>query len=275
MQAVEVSIEAPVLKVNNLKKNYYRPGSRKRQVIRAVKGVDFSVNVGTITGLIGTSGCGKTTILKMIFGIERPSDGEVWLGDGCLTSTTTKKRRSLLKRMGLVFQDPFNSLCPRYSVRQILIEPLLIHGIIKKGQEGEARVKEMLQRLELNPLKYIDRYPHQLSGGERQRIALGRAMMLEPVFLALDEPTSMVDATTKKGIIDLIKKLTRDTGAGVLLVTHDLAMAAHICDYVMVMKDGVIVERGQCAEVIQSPREEYTRKLLLAATDLEKYWESI
>ena len=129
----------------------------------------------------------------------------------------------------------------------------------------------MLGKLEL-PLKYYDRYPHQLSGGERQRVALGRALMLKPVFLALDEPTSMIDASTKRGIMNLVGNLAKEMNLAVLLVTHDLAMAAHICDYIGVMKAGQIVEEGNCTELIHNPKTNYTRQLLLAATDLKKFW---
>jgi len=236
-----------------------------------VTDVSFEINPGEVFGLIGSSGSGKTTTLKIIFAIERADKGQVFLENKELTGGTAWHRRRLLKKMGLVLQDPYNALCPRYRVNEILAEPLIIHGQASSAGQAESQVREMLARLEL-PLKYYDRFPHQLSGGERQRIALGRALMLKPVFLALDEPTSMLDASTKRGMVELVKGLAGEMDLAVLLVTHDLAMAAHICDYIGVMKDGKIIEEGNCIDITHNPKSDYTKQLLLAATDLESFW---
>lgn len=261
----------PVLKVINVEKQFFKPGTGNKEIIKAVAGVSFEVKPGQVFGLIGASGSGKTTTLKIIFTIEKADKGQVILENKELTKAAAWHRRRLLRKMGLVLQDPYNSLCPRYRVNEILAEPLIIHGQVSSASQAEDQVREMLGKLEL-PLKYFARYPHELSGGERQRIALGRALMLKPVFLALDEPTSMLDASTKRGIVDLVKGLAVEMNLGVLLVTHDLAMAAHICDYIGVMKEGRIIEEGNCIDIIHNPKSEYTKELLLAATDLESFW---
>ena len=261
---------ASIIKVINLKKQFFKPGTGKKEVIKAVDDVSFEIKLGQVFGLIGASGSGKTTILKIIFSIIKADKGQVFLENKALTRDTSWQQRKLLGKMGLVLQDPYNSLCPRYTVNEILTEPLIIHGQVSSVGQAENQVRKMLGSLEL-PLKYYNKYPHELSGGERQRVALGRALMLEPIFLALDEPTSMLDASTKRGMVCLIKNLADEMDLAVLLVTHDLAMAAYICDYIGVMKDGKIIEEGDCADIVNNPQSDYTKQLLLAATDLKKF----
>lgn len=263
-----------ILQVANLHKTFYKPGTGRKESIKAVRGIDFSVHSGQVLGLIGASGSGKTTTLKIIFGLETPDTGNVKLKDEELTASYGKKKRNLLKKMGLVFQDPYNSLCPRYRVWESLIEPLLIHKEVKNPAEARLQAEKILEKIELEPSIYARRYPHQLSGGERQRVALGRALILEPVFLALDEPTSMLDAAVKRGILDLITKTAQQMELGILLVTHDLAMASHVCDEIAVMQEGKLVESGGTNEVTNHPQNPYTKELLLAATDLEAFWEA-
>ena len=262
--------EVPTLKVVNIEKQFFKPGTGNKDIIKAVDGISFEIKTGQVFGLIGESGSGKTTTLKIIFSTVKADKGQVFLENKELTRNTAWQQRKLLGKMGLVLQDPYSSLCPRYKVSEILAEPLIIHGQILSAKQAKNQAGEMLDKLEL-PSKYYDRYPHQLSGGERQRIALGRALMLKPVFLALDEPTSMLDASTKRGIVDLIKGLAGEMGLAVMLITHDLAMAAYICDYIGVMKDGKIIEEGDCTDIIHHPKSEYTKELLLAATDLERF----
>ena len=261
---------ASILKIVNIEKQFFKPGTGKKEIIKAVDGISFEIKPGQVFGLIGASGSGKTTILKIIFTIVKADKGQVLLENKDLTKGAIWQQRKLLRKMGLVLQDPYNSLCPRYKVSEILAEPLIIHGQVSSTSQAETQVREMLESLEL-PLKYYDRYPHELSGGEKQRIALGRALMLKPVFLALDEPTSMLDASTKRGMVDLVKGLAGEMGLAVLLVTHDLAMAAHICDYIGVMKEGKIIEEGDWVDIIHNPKSYYTKQLLVAATDLERF----
>lgn len=263
-----------ILQVANLHKTFYKPGTGRKETIKAVQGIDFSVYSGQVMGLIGASGSGKTTTLKVIFGLENPDTGNVKLKEEELTAASGKKKRNLLKKMGLVFQDPYNSLCPRYKVWESLTEPLVIHREVKNTAEARSRAEKILEKIELDPSVYFNRYPHQLSGGERQRVALGRALILEPVFLALDEPTSMLDATTKRGILELINKTAQQMELGILLITHDLAMASHVCNEIAVMQEGKIVESGSTNIVTTRPQHPYTKKLLLAATDLEAFWEA-
>jgi len=261
----------PVLRVINIEKQFFKPGTGNKEIIKAVDDISFKIDPGQVFGLIGESGSGKTTTLKIIFSIIQADKGQILLGNKTLTGGTAWEQRKLLRKMGLVLQDPYNSLCPRYTVSEILAEPLVINGQISSTTQGKSQVHDMLNRLEI-PLKYYDRYPHELSGGERQRIALGRALMLKPALLALDEPASMLDASTKRGMIDLLKALIKEMDMAVLLVTHDLAMAAHICDYIGVMKGGKVVEEGNCLDISSNPKCDYTKQLLLAATDLKEFW---
>lgn len=263
-----------LVRVVNLSKYFVKPESRRKEVIRAVDGVSFSLFPAQIFGLIGASGSGKTTTIKMIFNLERPDQGEIWLGKENLVSATPQRKRILLGAMGLVLQDPYTSLCPRYKVWEALAEPLLIHGKIRRLLDGRAEGEEMLTKMELEPSLYAEKYPHQLSGGERQRVALGRALMLKPKVIVLDEPTSMLDATLKREMIELIRKMAVEMKLGVLLATHDLAMASNVCDLIAVMKEGKIIEMGAARRVIECPAHPYTQMLSLAATDLKKFWAS-
>ena len=259
-----------VLAVKNIKKQFK---NRDRKQIIAVDGVSFTISPGEIFGLIGASGSGKSTLIKLIFGIEKADIGEVFLNDVPFLEACSRSKNKLRKKMGLVLQDPYNSLCPRFTVKDILAEPLIMHKKMSNKHEALVAIKKMLKQVELDTVVYLDRFPHQLSGGERQRVALARALMLEPEFLALDEPTSMLDEKTKVEIVALIKKMVKTMNLGVLLVTHDLGMAATTCHTIAVMKHGKIIEIGGKDKIVHRPEHIYTKKLFLASTDLKKYWE--
>ncbi|MCC5910610.1 MAG: ABC transporter ATP-binding protein [Clostridiaceae bacterium] len=263
-------MDETVIKIENLYKTFHK--NKIGQEVHAVDGVELQIKEGDVYGLIGASGSGKTTILKLMFNLEKPDSGKIFFKGQEMISSSWKERRKMQQRMGLVLQDPYNSLCPSMTVKEILAEPLMMQNKIKNSKEALDKIIDILHRIELDPEKYIDRYPHQLSGGERQRIALGRALMIEPYFLALDEPTSMLDVEVKEEVLRLIKKMAKDLNITILLITHDLSMAASICNYIGVMKEGKLIEEGIVETIINEPREDYTKKLLLASQNLEEYW---
>lgn len=243
--------EEKILTVRNLKVSYKKnagkiAGSEKRTQI--LDKVSFHMEQGEILGLVGESGCGKSTLAKAILGMVKTDGGEI-----IHTS----------QRPQMVFQDPYSSLNPVKKVGWILEEPLKLSGKTPKEQRID-KVKKMLYKVGLDE-EYMDRYPSQLSGGQRQRVAIAGALMLEPKLLIADEPVSALDVTIQAQIIELILKLHREMGLSVLFISHDLRVVYQLCDRVMIMRKGEIVEEGSVEEVYFSPQNEYTRILLEAA----------
>ncbi len=233
--------------------------------IRAVDGVDLSVRAGRIHGLVGESGSGKSTLAKVLTGQVRADSGSVMLDGVALTLPRT---RSQLSAVQMVYQDPFSSLDPRMTVRQILSELLrMVRGLSRR--QVEARCAELLAQVSL-PASALDGYPGQFSGGQRQRIAIARALAVEPRVLVADEPTSALDVSIQGAVLDLLVRLRDDLGLAVLVISHNLAVIRHICDDVSVMLAGTVVESGPVAQVIDHPREPYTRQLVDAVPRLRK-----
>ncbi|RKY42833.1 MAG: hypothetical protein DRP85_01340 [Candidatus Makaraimicrobium thalassicum] len=235
-----------VIEAADLKKYFRKSGfSRKAgEAVKAVDGVSFTVAKGKTFGLVGESGCGKSTIAKLIVGILRPDSGRMVIrGD-----------------RDIVFQDPFSSLNPRMTVRDIIGESLLIRGVEKK--EIEYRVKEVLCMVRLNEPGCGSKYCHQFSGGERQRIAIARALVRRPGILVLDEPVSSLDISIQAGILNLLKDLQEELGLTYIFISHDLRVVEFMSDSVGVMKDGKLVETASSREIYSSPKHEYTRHLL-------------
>jgi peptide/nickel transport system ATP-binding protein len=230
----------------------------RRMAERAVDGVEFAIARGKAFGLIGESGSGKSTVLRAIAGLNTSYDGEVLL-DGVVARRP--RDPAFLRRVQMVFQDPFASLHPRKLVRAALAEPLAIHRI----PEREKRIAEVLRAVDLDP-GFAYRYPHQLSGGQRQRVAVARALILQPEVLLLDEPTSALDVSVQAGVLNLLNDLRRERGLTFLLVSHDLAVVAHMCDRLAVMTGGRIVEEMSADDLrANHARHPYTRALLEAS----------
>ena len=261
--------DAPLLEVQELEVAY--PISRgivgtlrrgEEQAVRAVDGVSFSVAAGELVALVGESGCGKTTTAHAIMRLVDPSAGSVRFRGRDLSGLSQRALRPVRREMQIIFQDPYESLDPRFRVRQTVEEPLVIHGLGSGRADRDARVGAALERAGLTPAElFWDRFPHELSGGQRQRVAIASALVLEPKLLVADEPVSMLDVSVRAGVLSLLDELRRD-GLGILMITHDLATAAHYADRVLVMYLGRIVEQGPARAVIGAPAHPYTRALV-------------
>lgn len=232
------------------------------QAVRAASDVNFTVAEGESFGLVGESGSGKSTVLRVLAGLNPR-----WTGEAAVASVSVGARDARLPRLvQMVFQDPYSSLHPRHTVDRALSEPLEIQGI---GEVG-PRVERALSDVGLGPA-FRFRYPNQLSGGQRQRVAIARALMLEPKVLLLDEPTSALDVSVQAEILNLLRRLRQERGLTMLLVSHNLAVIAHMCDRLAVMNRGQVVEEMDVATLRrQEPREAYTRQLLLASRGYDR-----
>jgi peptide/nickel transport system ATP-binding protein len=235
---------------------------RPRQQVHAVEGVTFTVGAGEMLALVGESGCGKTTTAQTVMRMVEEDSGEIRFRGRDITGLSHRELRPLRREMQIIFQDPYESLDPRFRVRDTVEEPLLIHGQGGSGKERGERITEALVRAGLTPPDlYINRFPHELSGGQRQRVAIAAALVLEPRLLVADEPVSMLDVSVRAGILSLLDEL-RKSGLGILMITHDLSTAAHFADRIAVMYLGRIVEEGPAREVVRSPRHPYTKALV-------------
>ena len=245
----------PLLRVENLHKRY-REG---KHVIHAVNGVSFEIYPGEAVGLVGESGCGKTTTARCILRLEEPTSGRIFFAGEELTALSPREVRARRRLFQMVFQDPNESLNPRFTVRRTLREPLVLHGLFR----DESQLVEAVQRVNLE-VEHLKRYPHQLSGGQKQRVGIARAMMTNPQFVVLDEPTSSLDMSVRIHVIALLRRLQRELGTAYLFISHDLSTVRHLCDRVMVMYLGRIVEMGPTEAVFARPTHVYTRALLSA-----------
>ena len=234
----------------------------RTQPVRAVDGVSFTLDSGELLAIVGESGSGKTTIAQASLRLNAPSRGVVRFKGTDIWSVSSRELRRLRREMQLIYQDPYESLDPRYTVRRVVEEPLRIHGLSTSRRQRDALVVEALERVGLTPVDmFVDRLPHELSGGQRQRVSIAAALTLEPALLVADEPVSMLDVSVRAGILELLDRL-RSTGLGVLMITHDLSTAAQYADRIAVMYLGRIVEIGPSHEVIAKPRHPYTKALL-------------
>jgi peptide/nickel transport system ATP-binding protein len=236
---------------------------RPRRVVHAVDGVSFSLRKGEMLALVGESGCGKTTTAQTILRLVPAVSGRVALDGRDITTLSQRELRSVRRRMQMIYQDPYESLDPRFRVRQAVEEPLLVHHVGDGGAGRRERVIRALESVELSPPElYADRYPHELSGGQRQRAAIAASLVLDPELLVADEPVSMLDVSVRAGLLGLLNRLRRDRDMAILMITHDLSTAAHFADRIAVMYLGRVVEQGPATEVVRNPRHPYTRALL-------------
>lgn len=257
--------EAPVLVARNLHKTY----TRAHHQITAVDAVSFQLHRGETLGIIGESGSGKTTTARMVMGLVEPDSGEVdfaglpWVNPQAQPPVKEAQRRARRRALSIIYQDPLSSFDPRWSVRQILSDALDVTGLPRSAQA--ERIATLLAQVRL-PLSLAERWPQQLSGGQRQRVAIARALATEPDVILCDEPVSALDASVQAQILDLLSTLQAALGVAYLFISHDLAVIRHLCDRLLVMRDGRVVEQGTVQEIFSRPQHAFTRQLLAASS---------
>jgi peptide/nickel transport system ATP-binding protein len=266
----ETTMNAPLVQAHDLAKTFDMSvpwlnrviERRPRQLLRAVDGVSFEIGKGRTLALVGESGCGKSTVARLLVGLYEPTRGGLTFdGQDAHAAFKTAQGRQLRRRIQMIFQDPYASLNPRWTVEDIVGEPLKEHGIIIDEAQLEARVGELLKSVGLSPLDMV-KYPHQFSGGQRQRISIARALATEPEFLVCDEPTSALDVSVQAQVLNIMKDLQRQRGLTYLFISHNLAVVRHVSDQVGVMYLGRLVELADKHQLFAAPRHPYTRMLL-------------
>ena len=267
-------MSAPLLEVENLTKYFTLNGdlvnriAGKTQTLKAVDDISFHVNAGETLGLVGESGCGKSTTGRLITRLIEPTGGEIRLKGEDLLSFDSKRMQAVRKDVQLVFQDPYSSLNPRKTIMQILSRPLEIHGLATDWRSKRERVLELLNLVGLGT-EHIDRYPHEFSGGQRQRIAIARALSVDPELVIGDEPVSALDVSVQAQILNLFRELQDKFKLTYLFIAHDLSVVRHISDRVAVMYVGKIVETGPVDEIFDRPQHPYTKALMAAVPEAD------
>lgn len=260
-----------ILEVNNLVKHFEVSNSvfsRNKKIVKAVDNISFDIKAGETLGLVGQSGCGKTTTARALCLLDPKTSGNVnfYNPDTKLMESIDDidedRLRVFRRNMQMIFQDPYESLNPRWTIQDIIKEPLEIHNIGSFSEREEA-VVEILRTVGLTPPEnYMSRYPHEISGGQRQRVSIARALIMKPKFVVCDEPTSMLDVSIRISIMDLMINLAKDLEVSYLYITHDLAVARYMCDRIAVMYNGKIVELANTEELLQNPVHPYTKRLI-------------
>jgi peptide/nickel transport system ATP-binding protein len=264
----------PLLKVEGLVKHFPVRGGLigRRQYVQAVDGVSFEVGRGQSIGLVGESGCGKTTTGRMLVRLLEPTGGKITFEGRDITHMNRRALRPLRQDMQIIFQDPYSSLNPRHTVGRIVAMPMQVNGIEPPGGI-KRRVQELLDTVGLNPEHY-NRFPHEFSGGQRQRIGIARALALKPKLIVADEPVSALDVSIQAQVINLLRELQRDLDLAFVFIAHDLAVVRHFCDEIAVMYLGKIVEKGDRKQIYERPSHPYTKALLSAVPDVTRLGES-
>ena len=247
-----------LLVVRGLKQYYPVKGGlgKEPSYVKAVDNVDFEVRRGEVFGIVGESGCGKSTLGKSICKLIEPTEGSIVLDGEEISKYTPKQMRPIRKKVQMVFQDPYASLNPRMSVRDIVAEPLIIHGLTKTREETDKKVVELLRRVGLDDY-HANRYPHEFSGGQRQRVGIARALAVQPQLIIADEPVSALDVSIQSQVLNLMNQLKRDMNLTYIFVAHDLSVVEHISDRVGVMYLGNFVEEGDKYSLYQNPLHPY------------------
>jgi oligopeptide transport system ATP-binding protein len=259
-----MSESSPLLQVKNLKKHFPVMGGllgRKTSAVKAVDGISFNIEKGETLGMVGESGCGKSTAGRAILQLHKPTSGQVFFEGKELTSISAEELRNLRPKMQMIFQDPYATLNPRHSVRKIVGEPLVVHGMMKKrSKELKDRVAELLELVGLEPA-YMRRFPHEFSGGQRQRIGIARALSLDPGFIVCDEPISALDVSIQAQVVNLMQDLQEQLGVAYLFIAHDLSMVKHISHRILVMYLGKVMELARRNDLFDDPLHPYTQSL--------------
>ncbi len=259
------------LELRNLAKTYKTEGAfgQAQREVRAVNGVSLDIHAGETLGLVGESGCGKTTLGRMVLRLIEPTSGSVRFNNSDVLAASGAALRRLRRDMQIIFQDPFASLNPRMRIEEIVTEPLVIHeGRHVTAAQRRQAAEEMMHAVGLD-LSALRRYPHEFSGGQRQRIGIARALVLRPRFIVCDEPVSALDVSVGAQIVNLLKKLQRDFGLTYLFISHSMPVVRYLSDRIAVMRAGEIVELGPSEQITSRPAHEYTRTLLAATPEPE------
>jgi oligopeptide transport system ATP-binding protein len=261
------SLSAPLVKVDRLVKYFTITQGfffqRKMLVVRAVDDVSFQIASGETLGLVGESGCGKSTLGRTMLGLYRATAGSVKIDGKEVGSSKGKEMMEIRREAAMIFQDPFASLNPRWTVNSIISEPIRVHKILNGKKSREKRVAELLELVGLSR-RDVNRFPHEFSGGQRQRIGIARALASQPLFIVCDEPIASLDVSIQAQVVNLLEELQRDLGITYLFIAHDLSMVRHLCTRVAVMYMGLIMELAERDEIYENPRHPYTQALLSA-----------
>jgi len=267
-------VKTPLLQVSNLKKEFPIKGGvfgKTINTVKAVNGVSFTLHKGETLGIVGESGCGKSTTGKLLLRLFEPTDGEILFENENILTFSKEKMRKVRRDMQMVFQDPFASLNPRHSVEKILEEPLIVHGLYTK-EERRKKVREILEIVGLRK-EHAKRYPHQFSGGQRQRIGIARALMTNPKLIIADEPVSALDVSIQSQVLNLLKDLQKQFDLTYVFISHDLGVVRHISDRVGVMYLGHLVELTDSEELYENPLHPYTKGLISAVPIADPNYE--
>lgn len=262
------STEDPILEIRNLEKHYVKSTGLLESLfadeerVRAVDGVSLSIGRGEIFSVVGESGCGKTTLGKTLLRVIEPTGGEIQFNGTDLTSLSSKEMQQMREHVQIVYQDPFEALNPKRTVRGLLRQPMEIHGINPRDEQRD-RIYRALEDVNLLPAEdFLDRYPEELSGGQLQRVLFARALVLDPEFIVADEPSSMLDASVRARVLDLINELRKERNISFFIITHDIGAARYLSDRIGVMYLGRIVELGSADGIVEDPKHPYSRALI-------------